>query len=91
MAEVAVLGDVGLDGSLRATADLGEAARALHEHSVRQVIVPAAALDHPELHVPHLHDLVLLGAHRFEDVIGWLGGDDTALLRHSFPDATGAR
>lgn len=81
MAGTAVLGEVGLDGSLRPTRGTLLAVQAARAHGLRRVIVPAAALDEASL----VDRLDVLGAHTLADIAAWLRGDDTALHRVTLP------
>ncbi|WNV83110.1 ATP-binding protein [Umezawaea sp. Da 62-37] len=82
LAGTAVLGEVGLDGSLRATLGTLPAVQTARAHGVRRVIVPAAVLNQASL----VDGIEVLGAHWLTEVTAWLRGDDTAL--HSFVAAT---
>ncbi|MGW4528853.1 ATP-binding protein [Amycolatopsis sp. NPDC004378] len=81
MTGTAVLGEVGLDGSLRPTRGTLPAVQAARAHGLRRVIVPAAALGEAAL----VDRLDVLGAHTLADIADWLRGDNTALHRPSTP------
>ncbi|MFI6031581.1 ATP-binding protein [Amycolatopsis magusensis] len=81
MESTAVLGEVGLDGSLRPTRGTLPAVRAARAHGFRRVIVPAAALGEASL----VDRLDVLGAHTLADIADWLRDNDTALHRPSTP------
>lgn len=81
LAPTAVLGDVGLDGSLRPTRGTLPAVQAARARGIRRIIVPAAALSEAAL----VDDIDVLGAHTLAEVADWLRGDDTALLRPAVP------
>jgi magnesium chelatase family protein len=75
LARTAVLGEVGLDGSLRPSRGALPAVRIAREHGIRRVIVPLGNLTEAGL----AEDVMVLGAHSLTDISGWLRGDDTAL------------
>ncbi|MFD9701291.1 magnesium chelatase domain-containing protein [Lentzea sp. NPDC059081] len=75
----AVLGDVNLDGSLRATNDVPKAVQIALTHGIGQVIVPASCVED----VGAVDDLEVLGAARLAEIAVWLQGDADALRRHS--------
>ncbi|WP_370973621.1 ATP-binding protein [Amycolatopsis sp. cg9] len=81
LASTAVLGEVGLDGSLRPTLGVLPAAQAAYAHGIRRVIVPAASLGQAAL----VDGLDVLGAHTLAEIADWLRGDDAALHRLSVP------
>lgn len=81
IADTAVLGEVGLDGSLRPTRGTLPAARAARAQGLRRVIVPAATLGEAAL----VDGLDVLGAHTLANIADWLRGDDTALHGPSIP------
>lgn len=79
-AGTAVLGEVGLDGSLRPTPGTLPAVHAARAHGLRRVIVPAAALAEASL----VDGLAVLGVDCLADIADWLRGDDSALrCRHA--------
>lgn len=71
----AVLGDVGLDGSLRATGDMRAAIKVARGHGLSRIIVPTTCVEE----IGEFEDLEVLGAHRLADVAEWLRGDETVL------------
>lgn len=77
----AVLGGLGLDGSLRLTPGVLPAVQAARAHGIRRVIVPVEALDQAAL----VDEIDVLGAHTLAEVRDWLTGDDTALQRPGPP------
>lgn len=81
MTGTAVLGDVGLDGSLRPTRGTLPAVQAARAHGLRRVIVPAAALGEAAL----VDRLDVLGAHTLADIADWLRGNNSALHRPGTP------
>ncbi|WP_165968576.1 ATP-binding protein [Saccharopolyspora elongata] len=77
LASTAVIGEVGLDGSLRPTRGLLPAIEAARDHGIRQVIAPASALAEAAL----VDGVDVLGAHSLAEVADWLRGDDDVLRR----------
>lgn len=76
LAGVVVLGDVGLDGTLRLVDAVLPAAKAAHAHGdVVRVIVPVAGLAEMEFG----DGFDVLGAYGLADVAAWMRGDDGAL------------
>lgn len=82
LAATAVLGEVALDGGMRATLGVLPAVQAAHAHGLRRVIVPATVLNQAAL----VDGIDVLGAHSLTEIADWLRGNDTAL--HTFVPAT---
>ncbi|MCP2097461.1 MULTISPECIES: ATP-binding protein [Actinosynnema] len=81
LAGTAVLGEVGLDGSLRPTCGVLPAVQAVRAHGLHRVIVPADALGQAVL----VDGVEVLGARTLSEVADWLRGTDTALHRPGVP------
>ncbi|UUV32156.1 ATP-binding protein [Amycolatopsis roodepoortensis] len=77
----AVLGELGLDGSLRPVRGVLRAAQTARARGIYRIIVPAATLDEASV----VDGLDVLGAHTLTEIADWLRGDDTVLHRPSAP------
>lgn len=75
LAGTAVLGEVGLDGSLRPTRGVLPAVQAVRAHGLHRVIVPADSLGQAVL----VDGVDVLGARTLTEIADWLCGDDSAL------------
>lgn len=74
LATTAVIGDVGLDGSLRPTQGLREAAEVARAHGIGRIVLPATCLEK----IGVVDGIEVLGARRLAEIAQWLGGDDNA-------------
>lgn len=81
LAHTAVLGDIGLDGSLRPTRGTLPAVQTARAHGIRRVIVPSVALREAAL----VDEIEVLGANSLTEIGAWLAGDDTALQQPGTP------
>lgn len=79
LASTAVLGELGLDGSVRPTLGTLPAVQAARTLGIRRVIVPASALSQATL----VDGIEVLGARWLTEIASWLRGNDTSLRRQT--------
>jgi magnesium chelatase family protein len=76
-----LLGELALDGRVRAIRGVLPALLAARRAGLSRAVVPAAVLTEAAL----VDGVEVLGAHRLRDVLGWLRGDAGALVRPGLP------
>ncbi|WP_018682031.1 YifB family Mg chelatase-like AAA ATPase [Actinokineospora enzanensis] len=74
--DTVLLGELALDGRLRASRGVLPCLLAARRAGLRRAIVPERALPEASL----VHDLTILGARTLTDVLTWSHGDDDALI-----------